>query len=321
MYTSEIEVRYPQAAMADPPIKFSLIVATVERSRELTRLLESLKRQSYRNFEVVLVDQNPPGFLTAVTAPFLSCFPILHLRSRIGLSRARNIALGHITGNVVGFPDDDCWYPSDALERIAGLFAANPAWGGLTVRPAEPENPDSFGWYHRTSGSVDLMNLWRRSISFTIFLRCEAVRAAGEFDEDLGLGTTTGMLASEESEYLIRVLKQGFNLHYHPEIRVYHPALPAYDGPRIARAYGEGRAFGYVLRKYGYPLSFVARTWVRALGGAAQSLLLGKWTRTRYYWLLFRGRLHGWFVDSHRIAAIGGMAADSTVRRREHHAE
>ena len=307
--------------MGGPTIKFSLIVATVERRLELTRLLESLKRQSYRNFEVVLVDQNPPGFLAAVTAPFLSCFPILYLRSQIGLSRARNTGLGHITGNVVGFPDDDCWYPPDALERIAGLLAARPEWGGLTVRPAEPDNPHGFGWYHRTSGSVDLINMWRRSISFTIFLRCEAVRAAGEFDEDLGLGTTTGMLASEESEYLIRVLKQGFNLQYHPEICVYHPALPAHDGPRIARAYGEGRAFGYVLRKYGYPLPFVARTWVRALGGAAQSLLLGKWKRAGYYWALLRGRLAGWLAGPPRTPAIGGISADHTVRRREHRAE
>ena len=117
------------------------------------------------------------------------------------------------------------------------------------------------------------------------------------------------------------MLKQGFNLHYRPEIHVYHPALPAYGGPRIAKAYGEGRAFGYVLRKYRYPLSFVGRSWVRALGGAARSLFFGEWMWALYYWLLFRGRLQGWFVDSHRIAAIGVMAADSTVRRREHHAE
>ena len=310
MYTSEIEIR----PMADPRIKFSLIVATVGRSSELTRLLESLKRQRYRNFEVVLVDQNPPGFLDAVTAPFLSCFPILHLRSRIGLSRARNVALGHITGNVVGFPDDDCWYPPDALERIAGLLADHPEWDGLTGRPADPEDPDGFPWYDRISGALDLITVWRRSICITIFLRREAVQAVGEFDENLGLGAATGMLASEESEYMIRVLQRGYNLHYRADVCLYHPSLPPRNvEPRIVRALGEGRAFGYVLRKYNYPLPFVMRTWIRALGGLAQSLLYGNWTRARYYWASFRGRLIGWFVDSRRSAWVPKQAAESVV--------
>jgi GT2 family glycosyltransferase len=99
----------------------------------------------------------------------------------------------------------------------------------------------------------------------------------GGFDENLGLGTPTGMLASEESEYLIRVLKHGFNLHYCADVTLYHPALPLRDEPQIARTLGAGRAFGYVLRKYKYPLAFVMHTWIRALGGAVQSLFYGNW--------------------------------------------
>jgi glycosyltransferase involved in cell wall biosynthesis len=307
--------------MGGPTIKFSLVVATVERSHQLTRLLGSLKEQTYKNLEVIIVDQNPPGFLTEVVAPYLTCFPILHLRSKLGLSLARNVGLGHITGQVVGFPDDDCWYPPEALERIADLLTKHPEWDGLTGRPADPEKTDGFPWYHRTSGAVDAMNMWRRSISFTIFLRRDAAQAVGGFNENLGLGTQTGMLASEESEYLIRVLNHGFNLHYCADVTLNHPALSPQDEPRIARALGQGRAFGYVLRKYKYPLKFVVLTWLRALGGVARSLFYGDWTRARYYWTLFRGRLLGWFWDSRPSSGMVENPAESETQFQELHSK
>jgi glycosyltransferase involved in cell wall biosynthesis len=306
--------------MSASAIRFSLIVATVNRSHQLTRLLASLRAQTYQNFEVIIVDQNPPGFLTDVVAPFRVCFPLLHLRSDLGLSLARNVGLNRISGQVVAFPDDDCWYPPETLQRIADLLTTHPEWDGLSGRPADPENPNSFSWYHRTSGSVDLRTVWRRSISIAIFLRREIVETVGAFDENLGLGTPTGMLAAEESEYMIRVLQQGFHLHYRADVILNHLALP-YDEPRIARALGEGRSFGYVLRKYRYPMVFAITTWVRAFGGAMQAHLCGNRERAQYYWALLRGRLQGWFVDSRRDAAIPITFVAGKPRPHDHLAE
>ncbi len=43
----------------------------------------------------------------------------MRLRSPRGLSRARNEALPRLEADVVAFPDDDCEYPDDLLERVA----------------------------------------------------------------------------------------------------------------------------------------------------------------------------------------------------------
>ncbi len=37
-------------------MKFSLILATLGRDKEVTNFLESLKNQSYKNFELIVVD-------------------------------------------------------------------------------------------------------------------------------------------------------------------------------------------------------------------------------------------------------------------------
>ena len=49
---------------------FSLIVCTLGRQDPLRRLLESLVRQRFRDFEVVVVDQNEPGVLDGLIDGF-----------------------------------------------------------------------------------------------------------------------------------------------------------------------------------------------------------------------------------------------------------
>jgi glycosyltransferase involved in cell wall biosynthesis len=281
-------------------IKFTLVVATVGRTNELKRFLESLKIQTYRDFEVIIVDQNPPGFLHEVLDPFQESFPILRLRSEIGLSRARNIARDHVRGQIVAFPDDDCWYAADLLERVESLLANHPEWDGLTGQPLDPANLGGFPWYDKKSGTVDIKNVFHRSCSITIFLRSQALQTVGAFDEDLGRGASTGMVAAEETDYLIRGIRRGLSLFYLANVHLYHCALEKTHTRRLAVAFGENLAMGYILRKHNYSVLFVLHRWIRSLGGMALSILQGNRPKARYYWDSFRGRILGWFAGSQK---------------------
>ena len=99
-------------------MRFSLVLATVGRTEELNRFFASLDYATHRNFEVILVDQNPDDRLNSVLDHYDGRFPALHLRSERGLSRARNVGLRRVTGDVVAFPDDDCWYPPNLLNQV-----------------------------------------------------------------------------------------------------------------------------------------------------------------------------------------------------------
>jgi len=55
-------------------IKFSLILATVGRSEELTRFLRHLDQQTYRNFELIIVDQNSNGILDSLIRQYQEDF-------------------------------------------------------------------------------------------------------------------------------------------------------------------------------------------------------------------------------------------------------
>ena len=66
------------------------------------------------------VRQNLYGRLQNIIASFSDRFTIIHLTSPLGLSRVLKVGIKKITGDgdIVGFPDNDCWYPRDLLKNV-----------------------------------------------------------------------------------------------------------------------------------------------------------------------------------------------------------
>lgn len=277
--------------LPDRDLSFSLILATVGRTAELVNFLDDLVCQSYPHFELVIIDQNSDDRLLPIISRYSERLRILHCRSAVGLSRARNVGLKHASGDFVAFPDDDCWYSPDLLKRVAQILNAHPEFDGITGRPIDK----SFSRFHTVSGAITRENVFVRCSSVTIFLRRSVVDRVGEFDEGLGLGSTRGRTAAEESDYLIRAMAAGFRLTFDAGIEVFHSEPTVlYDANFNRKAYGYQFAFGSVLRKHRYPFWYVARTWLRALGGVTASVLALKWDKARYHWIVLKGRVAGW---------------------------
>lgn len=282
-----------------PVPTFSLVMATFGRVVEVERFLQTLGQQSYQSFELIVIDQNLDDRLIPILNTYRESFPIIHLRSERGLSRARNLGLRHIQGKIVGFPDDDCWYPPDLLERVMRFFEENPSFDGITGRSVDGEgNPSATKW-DTNPGSVDFFNVWKRGISFSIFFRIKVIKKVGDFDETLGVGAGTPWGAGEETDYLLRALKEGYIIRYDPSLVVYHPQpIKRYDVQAIERARTYSAGIGRVLRKHRYPLWFVVYQLLRSVGGALLSLASGQLGKARYYTAVLHGKFSGWIAKS-----------------------
>jgi glycosyltransferase involved in cell wall biosynthesis len=265
---------------------FDLVVATVGRADELGRLLRSLEAQTHRELALIVVDQNPDDRLAPVLAG--TDLNLLRLRSDPGLSRARNAALPYVRADIVGFPDDDCAYPPDLLERVASRLAAAPDLDGVTGRAADSSGRSSPSW-SQDAAVLTEANLWNRAISFTIFLRREVVERVGPFDERLGLGSPEPWASGEEIDYLVRAVRAGARIEYHPSLVVQHEV----GADDAATGFRDGASVGYLLRKHGYPVRTRARMLVRPVGGALVSIGRRDLARARFYAASLRGRIRG----------------------------
>lgn len=102
-------------------ILFSVIMPVYRVERYLKAAIESVLNQTYKNFEIILVDDASPDGSPAICDEYAAKYEnimAVHNDVNQGLSAARNIGLTHITGNYVTFMDSDDYIDPDLFERV-----------------------------------------------------------------------------------------------------------------------------------------------------------------------------------------------------------
>lgn len=240
--------------------EISLVLATVGRTDELNRVFASLAAQTFRDFEVIVVDQNSDGrllpHLEYATAQGLA---VRHIKlSPPNLAAARNAGIDAASGRWIGFPDDDCWYEAGVLGIVHERFARSDKPSGVVVR-----------WVEQAEQPMTSANLtWERSCAFrdvpvssiTLFCERELCRKIGGFDSRLGVGQWFG--AGEETDFVLRALRAGAFFTYEPSAQVHHAvsaAKPVMTPQARMALRHRARGTGALYAKHHLPLWVVAR--------------------------------------------------------------
>jgi glycosyltransferase involved in cell wall biosynthesis len=274
---------------------FSLIVPTLGRKDELRKLFESLCAQSYRDFEIIVVDSNAPGFLKEVIDSYHSRLKIVHVSARSGLAAARNVGLTLATGNIVAFPDDDCWYDSNTLAIALNKFKGQHSLAIVSGRTIDHEGKPSVSLFLERPARISRKNYLKCGNSASIFYRREVFADIGRFDIRLGINSGTEFQSSEESDILLRALDAGLAAQFSPDLHVYHGQVDsALTEAHINRARTYGLGFGALLRKHRFPASHLAYRVSRPLLSSAFYLILGKLLLARYKWTWGRSIVEGY---------------------------
>jgi glycosyltransferase involved in cell wall biosynthesis len=276
---------------------FSLVISTRGRTRELSRLFESLSRQSLRDFEVVIVDQNEDDRLSEVLSDPCWTFPIAHIRTpgQRGLSRGRNVGWRSARGRIVAFPDDDCWYAPWVLVKAHELLESTGA-GIVAGRAADESGRSINGRFETTSQRITRDNVWTTSIEWVVFFRREVLEAINGYDDNIGIGADAPWQASEGHDIVLRALDEGVSCYFDPSLYGFHAELNVAepDAAMLAKARAYGRGMGYVLRRNEFRVTD-AIYWIgRPSAAAVMYAVLGKRSRSRYYLNVAKGRFEGW---------------------------
>jgi glycosyltransferase involved in cell wall biosynthesis len=274
-------------------LSFSLILGTIDRTDDVELLLSSLDAQTHRDFELIVVDQNPDNRLEPILLPYKNVFPVLHLRSKPGLSRAKNLGLEHASGEIIGFPDDDCRYPAGLLQKVAQFFADHLDRDGLTIRSIDEFGNETGGKSARKSGTISKFNVWNRGGAYTMFVRAESVRGI-RYDENMGPGAGTEWGAGDDKDYLLKILDRGGSLFYNRHLAALHPHRTMPYEKALYRAYTYECGAGHAIQKHDFPLWFKVGWLNKPLVGLVLYLLgLKKHPGVRWRWNIFKGRLEG----------------------------
>ena len=92
----------------------SVIVPVYKVEQYLGRCVESLLAQTYKNVEIILVDDGSPDSCPAMCDEYAAKYEkiqVIHQENK-GLSGARNTGIDHAKGDFLAFVDsDDLWSP------------------------------------------------------------------------------------------------------------------------------------------------------------------------------------------------------------------
>ena len=297
---------------SDGMIKFYLILATLGRRDELIDFLESLKNQTYRNFELIIVDQNETNLIEDLIEEYSSYFIIHHIKIKEkGLSLARNVGIKYLNSIlkdnqtqeiILAFPDDDCEYPKTLLEDVVKSFEAlGNKYHILTGISIDKKTLKiSSGRFARHNCKINCNNFLRTATSITIFIRHKGSIDL-LFDENLGVGSSFG--SAEDHDYLYRLLKLDLKAYYYPEkIKVYHPqkGINFKDPNDRYRAFYYGKGLGALFKKHlikGGNIclipQFLQLFLIRPIGGMLLGLLRLNFDMFLYYKNVLLGRWVG----------------------------
>ncbi len=207
--------------MPDRAPELSLVVSTIGRPEDLRRLLRSLETSTAADrLELVLCDQAADRASTRVLEESGTAIVWSATTSGRGASRGRNAGLRIARAPIVGFPDDNCWFPVTTAEDVLAAFAAYPGLAGLSGQQQTLDGRGSMLRWAPTARPVTRTNFLHTSIMSTMFLRRAVMDEVGWFDEGVGVGAEGWYGAGEESDLLLRVLDAGGRVDYVPDVVV-----------------------------------------------------------------------------------------------------
>ena len=112
---------------------FSIIIPLYNRPQEIDELLDSLTRQTYPSFEVLVIEDGSPRDARLVVEGYRDRLDVYYyVKPNAGQGFARNFGFERAKGDYFIVFDSDCLIPVDYLTRVATFLARTPldAYGG-----------------------------------------------------------------------------------------------------------------------------------------------------------------------------------------------
>jgi len=202
---------------------FSIIIPLYNRPQEIKELLESLTLQTYKQFEVLVIEDGSKDDAAKVVEGFEDRLDVKYfVKQNEGQGFTRNYGFERAKGDYFIIFDSDCLIPRDYLQLVNDSLTANwlDAYGG----------PDAA---HPSFTPVQKAISYSMTSPFTTGGIRGNKKGIGQFHpRSFNMGISRGVWekaggfiitrSGEDIEYSIRIHSMGFKIGLIPDAKVYH---------------------------------------------------------------------------------------------------
>ncbi|CAH0530067.1 glycosyltransferase [Vibrio hippocampi] len=166
----------------------SIVVITLNEEKRIARLLTDLSKQSYQNFEVILVDSNSDDHTVAVAEKFAPTLPSLttHVMTTRGVSLGRNTGAKLAKHSTLLFLDADVRLDSNFLSRsVAKLVDEQLEVAGVYMGASRLPFHYKLGYFAFNAGLFATQFFFPTAVGACIFSSKRVHEEIGGFDEEI----------------------------------------------------------------------------------------------------------------------------------------
>ena len=204
-------------------MRYSVIIPVYNRPDEVDELLQSLTRQSFKDFEVIIVEDGSSVPCKNVADRYQDILNIRYYsKPNSGPGQTRNYGAERSRGEYLIILDSDCILPEDYFQEVEKELQETPAdaFGGPDRAHASFTDVQQAINYSMTSffttggirgGKKKMDKFYPRS--FNMGVRREVYEALGGFSR---------MRFGEDIDFSIRIFKGGYRCRLFPGAWVYH---------------------------------------------------------------------------------------------------
>lgn len=207
----------------------SIIITTRNRQCKLSECVESILKNTYTEFELIIIDQSDDKKITQKTIEIFKSPKIKYFSQDCqNVSKGKNLGIRHASGTIIVFTDDDCIVHASWLKQIFLFYSSHKQIAcvfGKTLPHQPKKHPNLLCPSVFTNTKIAIIRNpkphWKYiGIGNNVSFRSSAFKHHGLFKEWLGYGTPCG--PSEDAEIALRLLTQKGVIAYSPKPIVYH---------------------------------------------------------------------------------------------------
>jgi GT2 family glycosyltransferase len=191
------------------------VIIPVYNDTRLRLCLAALQRQTYQNFEVIVVDNHSTEDIQSICELFGVRY---YSETQPGSYAARNRGIAEAVGEIIALTDADCIPDPNWLFWGIQAVAISPLIGGAIQFCFQGKHPTGVEYIDSLSylRQQDYVMQEHYAASANLFVHRSVFEAVGRFDQRLiNLG---------DKEFCQRADAAGFRVAYCPNAMVWHPA-------------------------------------------------------------------------------------------------
>lgn len=197
----------------------SIVIPVYNAAPDLARCIESVRKQTYRNIEVFLVNDGSKDASSPICHMYERIDPRVHVidKENAGVSAARNTGIAAAQGKYIQFVDSDDWLAPDFTEKLVSAAEAHTA--DLVIAPF---------WMVYPENHVERIRPWEKALQHVLQRNPPRTRAYGylpagvytgqEYAKHLIQKPNTFYYGSPCNKFYRRDLLRKHSLHFRKEL-------------------------------------------------------------------------------------------------------